>query len=140
MTLAMMMARATGAAGWAVRRVGALPRPRWRTLATALVGLGTLAIVFIAYCAFTLPLAGGLLPEPTAGALVLEDAVGSVFATRGVVKGDRLAKDAIPPDLAHAMIAIEDRRFYGHPGIDPRGMLRAAWRDLVAGGVAREGG
>lgn len=35
--------------------------------------------------------------------------------------------DQITPDLQHAIVAIEDRRFYVHPGIDPLGMLRAVW-------------
>lgn len=32
---------------------------------------------------------------------------------------------AIAPDMENAIVAIEDRRFYSHPGIDPQGMLRA---------------
>ena len=36
-------------------------------------------------------------------------------------------------------MAIEDRRFYSHWGIDPRGIARAAWANIGAGGV-REGG
>jgi penicillin-binding protein 1B len=38
-------------------------------------------------------------------------------------------KDA-PPLLAKALIAVEDRRFYHHPGIDPIGTLRALWADI----------
>ena len=45
----------------------------------------------------------------------------------------------ISPDLQHAVIAIEDRRFYLHPGIDPIGIARAAVRDLDRGGLV-EGG
>jgi penicillin-binding protein 1A len=33
----------------------------------------------------------------------------------------------ISPDLQNAIVAIEDRRFYSHPGIDPLGMVRALW-------------
>src|SRR5439155_5761833 len=35
----------------------------------------------------------------------------------------------IPPTLQHAVISIEDRRFYGHRGIDARGLARAAYAD-----------
>jgi 1A family penicillin-binding protein len=42
--------------------------------------------------------------------------------------------DAIAPDLQHAIVAIEDRRFYYHPGIDPIGIARAVFRGVTAGG------
>jgi penicillin-binding protein 1A len=38
--------------------------------------------------------------------------------------------DQIADDLQHAVIAVEDRRFYSHPGIDPIGVARAVVRDL----------
>jgi penicillin-binding protein 1A len=40
----------------------------------------------------------------------------------------------IAPDLQHAIVAIEDRRFYYHPGIDPIGIGRALFRGATAGG------
>jgi penicillin-binding protein 1A len=45
----------------------------------------------------------------------------------------------IAPDLQHAVVAVEDRRFYHHPGIDPIGLGRAVFRDLQQGGRV-EGG
>ncbi|PYR76644.1 MAG: penicillin-binding protein [Acidobacteria bacterium] len=45
----------------------------------------------------------------------------------------------ISPDLQHAVIAVEDHRFYRHFGIDPIGVGRAAWRD-ARGGDRMEGG
>jgi penicillin-binding protein 1A len=45
----------------------------------------------------------------------------------------------LPEQVWQAFLAIEDRRFYLHPGIDGRGMIRAAWRNLGARAV-REGG
>lgn len=47
--------------------------------------------------------------------------------------------DAIAPVLQQAVVAIEDRRFYLHPGVDPIGLTRAAVRDLRSGTRA-EGG
>jgi 1A family penicillin-binding protein len=41
----------------------------------------------------------------------------------------------LPTDLIHAVIAIEDRRFYSHHGVDLRGILRATWHDLSGGGL-----
>lgn len=42
--------------------------------------------------------------------------------------------DAIAPDLQHAFVAIEDRRFYYHPGIDPIGIGRAVFRGVTGSG------
>jgi 1A family penicillin-binding protein len=42
-------------------------------------------------------------------------------------------------DFQHAVVAIEDRRFYSHPGIDPIGVARAFYHD-VREGAAVEGG
>ena len=40
----------------------------------------------------------------------------------------------IAPNMQRAMVAIEDRRFYYHPGIDPIGIARAAFRGVTRGG------
>jgi 1A family penicillin-binding protein len=45
----------------------------------------------------------------------------------------------VAPDLQHAVIAVEDRRFYYHPGLDMVGIARAVWHDVRDGG-AFEGG
>src|SRR5262245_29452688 len=45
----------------------------------------------------------------------------------------------VPPALVDAVLAIEDRRFFQHGGLDVRGLARAAWTNLRAGKVA-EGG
>jgi 1A family penicillin-binding protein len=47
--------------------------------------------------------------------------------------------DEISADLQHAVVAVEDRRFYHHPGIDPIGLARAVVRDVRHGGRV-EGG
>ncbi len=45
----------------------------------------------------------------------------------------------IPVALQRAVIAIEDERFHKHWGVDPRGVVRAAFANLRAGGVAQGG-
>ncbi|MBK8133603.1 MAG: penicillin-binding protein 1B [Gammaproteobacteria bacterium] len=49
----------------------------------------------------------------------------------------RLAE--LPPYLADALIATEDRDFYSHHGVSPRAILRAVWANLRAGGIAQGG-
>lgn len=58
---------------------------------------------------------------------------------RGEFRGEPVAADRLPANLVHAVLAIEDRRYYEHPGIDLWGMARAALRDLQTG-EEREGG
>jgi 1A family penicillin-binding protein len=50
-----------------------------------------------------------------------------------------LPLDEIPLALQQATIAIEDRTFYQNSGIDPRGILRAAWHNLTAGEITAGG-
>lgn len=50
-----------------------------------------------------------------------------------------VASDAIAPRLKEATVAIEDRRFYDHSGVDARGIVRAALRNVAAGRVVQGG-
>ena len=52
---------------------------------------------------------------------------------------DLVSLDRIPLNLQHAVVAIEDERFYEHKGIDPKGILRAFLIGLRSGGHFSEG-
>src|ERR1700709_120344 len=64
---------------------------------------------------------------------------GSVLATRGEMAGANIALKDLPPYLPRAFIAIEDRRFYSHYGVDPWGILRAAVTNVLHRGVSQGG-
>jgi penicillin-binding protein 1A len=64
---------------------------------------------------------------------------GSVLATRGEMAGANVALKDLPPYLPKAFIAIEDRRFYSHYGVDPVGILRAAVANVLHRGVSQGG-
>ena len=64
---------------------------------------------------------------------------GSVLATRGEMAGANVALKDLPPYLPKAFIAIEDRRFYSHYGIDPIGIARAALANVLHRGVSQGG-
>src|SRR4029450_2846929 len=79
---------------------------------------------------------------------ITKGAVSKVYAADGsligVIHSDKIRQPVnsgqIPQDLKDATVAIEDRRFYSHGGIDPSAIIRAGWEDLVAGGKPVEGG
>ena len=47
--------------------------------------------------------------------------------------------EAMSPWLKHAIVAIEDKRFYEHRGVDVRGMARAVWADVSNRGTVQGG-
>ncbi|MBR0718026.1 transglycosylase domain-containing protein [Bradyrhizobium liaoningense] len=64
---------------------------------------------------------------------------GSVLAQRGEMAGANVALKDLPPYLPKAFIAIEDRRFYSHFGIDPVGIARALVTNVMHRGVSQGG-
>jgi penicillin-binding protein 1A len=64
---------------------------------------------------------------------------GSVLADRGDTGGAAVRLGDLPPYLPKAFIAIEDRRFYEHFGIDPVGIARAVLRDATGHGGMQGG-
>ena len=64
---------------------------------------------------------------------------GSMLAQRGEMAGANVALKDLPPYLPKAFIAIEDRRFYSHHGVDPYGILRAAVTNILHRGVSQGG-
>jgi penicillin-binding protein 1A len=64
---------------------------------------------------------------------------GSVLATRGEMAGTNIALKDLPPYLPQAFIAIEDRRFYSHFGVDPIGIARALVTNIMHHGVSQGG-
>jgi penicillin-binding protein 1A len=82
------------------------------------------------------PIIAALDDRPPNVTILAED--GTVLAERGLRRG-HVRLDVLPPYLAKAVIATEDRRFYRHFGIDPLGLVRASFRDASAGTVV-EGG
>jgi penicillin-binding protein 1A len=64
---------------------------------------------------------------------------GTVLASRGEMAGTNVALKDLPPYLPKAFIAIEDRRFYSHYGVDPIGIARAAVTNVLHRGVSQGG-
>ena len=86
----------------------------------------------------TAPLGRSLEPleEP---ALLFVSQEGQPIARRGAIKDEPVEATALPAHVTQAFVAIEDRRFYTHWGIDPVGIGRAVVANAEAGGVAQGG-
>lgn len=77
--------------------------------------------------------------EEDAGPVALEpQLIGGLLETSRQVR-DWISLSAIPPQIVDAILSIEDHRFYEHVGIDPRGILRAAFQNLKGGTVVQGG-
>lgn len=95
-------------------------------------------VLLIAWLTVTAPLSRSLRPiAPPSITLLSSD--GKAIARKGAIIDRPVVIADLPKHVPQAFMGIEDRRFYSHWGIDPRGIARAAWRNTVAGGV-REGG
>jgi len=72
---------------------------------------------------------------------------GFIYANNGrvlsVLRGSQsrilLRSDQISPLMKQAIVAIEDKRFYEHRGVDVRGIMRALWADMRGGGAVQGG-
>src|SRR3974390_1209541 len=98
---------------------------RWSIIATIWGGL-VLAVLLVWFC-YDLPRPESALDATRRPSLTLEDRSGRIFANYGDVVGEPLHLSEMPPYLPAAVVAVEDRRFWRHPGIDPIGLIRAAW-------------
>ena len=106
---------------------------------TAAFGVGIYAFSRISGIIDRAPDISGMTLAPVEAATYIYDREGNreqkltlPEANRDIVKlGD------VPEDLQHAVVAIEDERFYVHHGIDPRGILRAAWEGLTSGSFSQ---
>ena len=114
------------------------PRKRRRYWKWGLYGFAGLLLVTLTWLVLTAPLSRALEPldDP---AMLLLSAEGQPIARRGAIKDKPVTIAELNPLTPNAFIAIEDRRFRRHWGIDPRAIGRAMVANFQAGGV-RQGG
>jgi penicillin-binding protein 1A len=114
------------------------PRRKRRRWPIYLYSIAALIFVTLIWLVLTAPLSRALEPLQDPALLMLSDD-GRPIALRGAIKEPPIDIAKLNPLTPAAFVAIEDRRFYSHWGIDPRGIARAAFANLRGGGV-REGG
>ncbi|HWC25343.1 MAG TPA: transglycosylase domain-containing protein, partial [Solirubrobacteraceae bacterium] len=117
-----------------------LGRPRLKRLRLALILFG-LSLIALVSTAFGMMMAVAAdLPElenrrefQRAQNSVLVDVRGDYLATLADQGRIIVPRREIALSMQHAVIAIEDKRFYQNDGVDLRGIARALWEDLTAG-------
>jgi penicillin-binding protein 1A len=130
------------------RQRGGLPLigPLWRgirgiahwTAVVVIIAGGTLSAIAAYYASKLPPIADWTVPPRAANVRILADN-GQLISNRGDSIGASLSLDEMPPYLPEAVIAIEDRRFWWHPGIDPIGLARAMLTNWRARAVVQGG-
>ena len=113
----------------------------WATLGIGSSIGGTLIglFYFISTIDQTLPEQSELKVTSRAQTLTIKAIDGTILQQQGEATREQLKLEEIPDQLQQAFIASEDRRFENHHGIDPQGILRAAWNNLRSQSVV-EGG
>lgn len=111
---------------WVGRLIWAIT---WRT---GMVFALLLALA-VGYLYTTLPAPGKFLDGRANGSVTLLDRNGDVFAWRGDQFGGVVTAAGVSPDLRNAIVATEDKRFYSHFGVSPRGIAGAVRINLSEG-------
>jgi len=107
---------------------------RWRWIRRGLIAFAAIFVLLFLWLIVTAPLSKSLQPiAPPELTLLAAD--GQAFARNGAVIGEPVQVAKLPEHVTQAFIAIEDRRFFSHWGIDPRGLARAAINNLGDGGT-----
>jgi len=123
------------------------PPPRWRVwLKRALVWGGALAALGLVFLAFAVGFAASSLPDyatlkatQPGQTIVVRARDGRELVEIGPSFGEWLAYDNIPNTMTDAMVAVEDKRFRSHWGVDPV-RLTGAVVEWVTGSRSRIGG
>jgi penicillin-binding protein 1A len=109
--------------------VGLIWRIVWRLTAVSVA----LVLLASGYVAVTLPPVDELFDGRARGSVTMQDTAGQVFAWRGDQFGGVVDAQSVSPNLRHAIVATEDRRFYKHFGVSPRGVAGAIRINLSEG-------
>ena len=125
--------RRTGLLGLLVGIVHLIWRAVWGIVwrAAAVTAMIVAAVTFYFYA--QLPELTDLLDGRARGSVTLVDQNGEVFAWRGETFGGHVDAGSVAPALRNAVVASEDKRFYWHLGVSPRGIASAIRINLREG-------
>ena len=120
------------------------PRPRkrrsWPYVVTLVVAWSAIfGAIFFSRFLSDLPDVGSLLVNGPSRDITILDDRGRLIAQRGLTQGVLVDVSKLPAYVPDAFIAIEDRRFREHFGLDPVGLMRAAYENTMQGHVVQGG-
>ena len=126
-----------------VRLITGLISGVWRVIWGVAWRVGFVSALILAGIVFyfyqQLPPVTALLDGRAKGSVTLMDRNDRVFAWRGETFGGQITADTVSPNLLNAVIATEDKRFYRHFGVSPRGIASAIKINLSEGRGPLEG-
>ena len=111
----------------------------WRSAVLTAIWGTVIVGAIIAFYAYDMPDISQVTKPTRRPSITLLADDGTVFARYGDLYGKRVTGFDVSLDLIHAIIAIEDRRFYDHFGIDILGLARAMVANIMAGHVVQGG-
>jgi len=122
------------------------PKLKKLRLAAVLLGLGFIALLSTVF-GMMMAVAGDIpnledevrFQRAQNSVLLADDEEGTQLATLADANRILLDENEISPYIKNAVIAIEDRRFFEHRGVDYRGIARALWADVTSGSVQQGG-
>ncbi len=91
-----------------------------------LAGIAVLVVAVLVTMA-SLPSFEDMMQKPNGQTVRVHASDGTLLLSLGPSYGDWLQHDRIPKAMRDAIVAVEDRRFYSHPGIDPIGIARSVY-------------
>src|SRR5450631_3568026 len=109
----------------------------WSLVLGLWVGIGGIGTV--AWVGAHLPPIQSLEIPKRPPSIQINDVAGRALARRGDLAGEILTLKELPSYVPKAFVAIEDRRFYEHYGVDPYGIARALVANILHRGVAQGG-
>ncbi|MEP3332720.1 transglycosylase domain-containing protein [Sedimentitalea sp.] len=112
--------------GWILRLIWSVT---WRVGSVVCLIIG----LWVGYIYTTLPDVTELFDGRARGSVTMLDRNGDVFAWRGDQFGGVITTESVSPNLRNAIIATEDKRFYRHFGVSPRGVASAVRINLSEG-------
>lgn len=119
--------------GLPLRLLGWVMRLLWRFALRGAVVAALITALAVFYFYSTLPPLTELVDGRARGSVSLLDRDGQVFAWRGDQFGGTVTAQTVSPHLRNAVIATEDRRFFRHWGLSPRGIASAVRINISEG-------
>ncbi|MEQ1618019.1 MAG: PBP1A family penicillin-binding protein [Terricaulis sp.] len=105
----------------------------------AAAAVTTLIVGFFVFVTWGMPSTDDLWEARNGQSITFLDRNGNVILREGAQNAPPVDLQSLPPFVAQAFVAIEDRRFHQHWGIDFEGMMRAGAQNIRAGRVVQGG-